>query len=146
MMELLPIKETLAENAGFQDHQDCKPSLAMTVDFFNRIGYQPPWIGYYARKNGELVGSAAFKGAPQNGRVEIAYGTFPPFQRQGIATEMCRELVLLARQTDPAVTITARTFEPDNESSRVLQRNGFVGLGTVWDEEDGTVWEWEYRD
>ncbi|GAB3920936.1 GNAT family N-acetyltransferase [Larkinella terrae] len=144
-MELLPIKATLDENAGFQEHPECETSLAMTVDFFNRIGYQPPWIGYYARENGELVGSAAFKGAPKNGRVEIAYGTFPQFQRQGIASEMCRKLVLLAQQTDPAVTISARTFEPGDESSRVLQRNGFVGLGTVWDEEDGAVWEWEYR-
>ncbi|MFD2933036.1 GNAT family N-acetyltransferase [Spirosoma flavum] len=143
-MELLPIQQTLEENTQFLHHPDCESSLSMSVEFFNRIGYTPPWIGYYAQLNGNLVGSGAFKGKPKDGRVEIAYGILPHYQQQGICTELCRQLVILALKTDPAVKVTARTFLPDNPSTRILKKNGFVCSGTVWDDEDGTVWEWEY--
>ncbi len=116
----------------------------MTIDFFNRIGYQPPWIGYFAEKDGRIVGSCAFKGAPKNGKLEIAYGVFPQYQNQGIAGEICRALVALSLETDPAVQITGRTLPEPNFSTRVLESNGFVLAGTVHDEEDGEVWEWIY--
>jgi ribosomal-protein-alanine N-acetyltransferase len=144
-MELLPIKETEAENAEFMSQPDMQESIRMTIDFFDRIGYTPPWIGYYAQKDGKLVGSCAFKGAPKNGKVEIAYGTFPAYQNQGVAAEMCRQLVLISLQTNPSVIVTARTLPEENFSTKVLQKNGFKCLGTVWDEEDGEVWEWEYQ-
>ncbi len=143
-MQLLPIKQTEAENAEFRQHPDCRDSIIFTMNYFQRIGYTPPWIGYYAQSNGQLVGSCAFKGAPRNGKVEIAYGTFPPYQQQGIATEMCRQLVLLSLTTDDSVAVTARTLPEENFSAKVLRKNGFKWLGMVWDEEDGDVWEWEY--
>lgn len=74
--------------------------------------------------------------------VEIAYGTFEEFRRQGIGTAICKQLVDLSLQTNPLVRITARTFEKDNFSSRILQRNHFICIGTVDDPEDGEVWEW----
>lgn len=144
-MELLPIKETEAENQDFLTHPNCKDSIYFTMDFFQRVGYVPPWIGYYAQLGGELVGGCAFKGAPKNGKVEIAYGTFSDYQRQGVATEMCRQLVLISLQTNPSVIITARTLPEESFSTKVLQKNGFKWLGTVWDEEDGDVWEWQYQ-
>jgi RimJ/RimL family protein N-acetyltransferase len=144
-MELLPIAATLQENKQFSDHPDCRESLPMTIDYFNRIGHASPWIGYFAQIDNELVGSAGFKGGPKEGKVEIAYGTFPAYQRQGVGSEMCRQLVLIALQTDSSIRITARTFEPDNYSTRILKKNGFSCNGPVWDEEDGTVWEWEYQ-
>ncbi|GAB4018701.1 GNAT family N-acetyltransferase [Spirosoma koreense] len=144
-MQLLPIHPTLAENDRFSTLPDVEPALSMTVEFFERIGYTLPWVGYFVQQDDKLVGSAGFKGKPKGGRVEIAYGVFPPYQHQGIGTEICRQLVLLARQTDPNVTITARTLPEENYSTHILTKNGFVLLGTVWDDEDGDVWEWEYR-
>lgn len=144
-MELLPIKKTKEENQDFSDHPDCGETIEFTIDFFNRIGYTPPWIGYYAQQDGKLVGSCAFKGAPKNGKVEIAYGTFLSYQKQGVASEMCRQLVLISLQTNPSVIVTARTLPEENFSTKVLRKNGFRCLGTVWDEEDGEVWEWEYQ-
>ncbi len=94
-MELLPIGATIHENEQFADHPDCQAGLAMTVDFFNKIGHTPPWIGYFALIDDKLVGSAAFKGKPKEGKVEIAYGTFPRYERQGVGSEMCRQLVLI---------------------------------------------------
>ena len=144
-MELIPIGATLEENKLFSDHPDCQTNLPMTIEFFNRIGYTPPWIGYFAKIDDRIVGGAAFKGGPQEGKVEIAYGTFPAYQRQGIGSEMCRQLVLIALQTNPGIKITARTLEQESYSTRILKKNGFVCIGTILDEEDGIVLEWEYQ-
>jgi hypothetical protein len=58
-------------------------------------GFAPPWIGYLAQEDGAVVGTCAFKGPPQDRRVEIAYFTFPEHEGRGIATEMARQLVAL---------------------------------------------------
>ena len=144
-MKFLPIYPDLSQNTAFLDHPDCQDSLQMCIDFYKRVGFEPPWICYYAQVEGVLVGSAAFKGRPKDGKVEIAYGTFPKHQHKGVGAEICRQLVLLALSTDPSVRITARTLPEENYSTRVLRKNGFALLGEVWDEEDGTVWEWEYE-
>lgn len=145
MILLLPIQQTLEENATFNNDPDCKETLQMTIDFFNRIGYNPPWIGYYASIDGELVGSAAYKGKPVNNKIEIAYGTMPQHQQKGIGTAICKALVDLALQTDPYVIITARTLPENNYSTKILEKNQFKLLGTVIDPEDGEVWEWVYE-
>ncbi len=143
-MELVSIKQTLDENREFLDHPDCKETLHMSIGFYKRIGYHPPWIGYYAKIDDRFVGSCGFKGAPKNGKVEIAYGTFPNHRRKGYAAEMCRQLIRLARQEDPAVMVTARTLPHENYSTKILQKNNFQLVGTVRDDEDGDVWEWQY--
>ena len=132
------------ENQEFAVIPACKESLIMTLDYYKIIGYVPPWIGYFARLNRELVGSAGYKGQPVDNKIEIAYGTFPEFREKGIGTEICRQLVLLAQRTDPKLIITARTLPEYNYSTKILQRNGFRLLGNVWDKEDGDVWEWLY--
>lgn len=144
-MELLPIHPTAAENAAFANHPDCQDSVALTLDFYQRVGYEPPWIGYFARVDDKLVGAAGFKGPPRNGQVEIAYGTFPAYQHQGVGTQMCRELVQLALEADPTLRITARTLPEENYSTKILRSNGFIWAGMTWEEEDGDVWEWLYH-
>jgi len=144
-MELVPISLDSNLNAEFEANTDCKEYLQMSIDFFKRVGFIPPWIGYYARLNNEFVGSAAFKGKPKDKKVEIAYGTFRKHEGKGIGTEICRQLVLLSLKTDPEIKITARTLPEENASTRILKKNGFILIGPVWDEEDGNVWEWEYK-
>ena len=117
----------------------------MTIDFYKKIGFVPPWIGYYVEQNDDLVGCAAFKGQPVNGTVEIAYGTFEQYRKQGIGTEICKHLVGLSLKTDPFVRITARTLPEENFSTRILKKNNFIFTGTVNDTEDGEVWEWLYK-
>ncbi|MBE7169207.1 MAG: GNAT family N-acetyltransferase [Williamsia sp.] len=144
-MELIPIQPEPENNPEFASNPLCQESLPMTIDFYKRVGFQPPWICYYARLDDQLVGSVAFKGRPVNGTVEIAYGTFEPYQNRGIGAQLCRKLVELSLATDPSVRITARTLPENNFSARLLRRNGFRLLGTVQDPEDGSVWEWEYK-
>jgi [ribosomal protein S5]-alanine N-acetyltransferase len=144
-MELIPIKEKIEENVEFINNPLCQETLPFSVDFYKVVGFSPPWICYYASHHGELVGSAAFKGRPMNGVVEIAYSTFDNFRRQGIGATICEKLVELSVKTDPSVRITARTLPERNYSTRILEKNNFTCLGVVEDADDGLVWEWEYR-
>src|SRR6187551_1111408 len=144
-MELIPIKKSLEENAEFVSNPLCQETIYMTVDFYKKIDFVPPWICYYARQNDELVGSAAFKGPPVNGIVEIAYGTFEQYRNQGIGAAICKRLVDLSLKTDHSVRITARTLPEKNFSTRILEKNNFEFKGTVNDPEDGEVWEWEFK-
>ena len=144
-MNLLPIKRTLEENEAFANNPLCKETLGMCIEFYKRVGFNPPWICYYAEENGELMGSAAFKGRPVNNRVEIAYGTFENQRQKGIGTKICQRLVELSLATDPSIRITARTLPEHNYSTKILEKNKFILLGIVNDPEDGDVWEWEYK-
>lgn len=144
-MELIPVLEHMDENPEFVNNPRCQESLQMTVDFYKRIGFSHPWIGYYVKENEVLVGSAAFKGKPVDGHVEIAYGTFEEFRNQGVGTKICKILVNLSLRTDPTIRITARTLPENNYSARILQKNKFHFIGNVTDPEDGNVWEWEYK-
>ncbi|MEO8470827.1 MAG: GNAT family protein [Chryseolinea sp.] len=141
---LLPIKERLSENAELATNPELVEVLEMTIQFFARVGYSPPWIGYFATMNGQLVGSAGFKGRPIHGSVEIAYSTNESYRKQGIGSAICHALVELATTTDPTVIVTARTFAEENFSTRILRKNGFLKKGTVLDPDDGEVWEWIY--
>jgi RimJ/RimL family protein N-acetyltransferase len=110
--------------------------------YYEAIGFAKPWIGYLARRGGEWAGACGFKGAPKNGRVEIAYFTFPEFEGQGIATEMARALIAIATEAEPSVVITARTLPQEGASTVILRKLGFARVGVVTDADDGNVWEW----
>jgi len=101
-----------------------------------------PWGGYSAYADGVQVGECAFKSAPFDGHVEVAYHTFEAFERRGHATQMVRELVAIARRADPALVIIAQTLQETNASTRILQKLGFTCEGTVHHPEDGEVLEW----
>lgn len=144
-MELVPIKASIAETTEFINNPLCQETLTFSIDYYKVVGFSPPWICYYASQHGELVGSAAFKGRPMNGVVEIAYGTFDNFRKQGIGATICQKLVELSLKTDPSVRITARTLPELNYSTSILEKNNFTCLGVVEDSDNGPVWEWEFR-
>ena len=143
-MKLVPVKEHIEENKQFTDNPKCRESIYMSVDYYKKIGFNPPWICYYVQAGDELIGCAGIKGKPVNGRVEIAYGTFPEHQHKGIGTAIAGMLVRLSLDTDPTVIVTARTLPEENYSAKILRHNNFKLLGSIIDEEDGEVWEWEY--
>lgn len=145
-MTLLPIEDDDSLNKRFREIPECAEVLDIFVEFYKKSGFSKPWIAYFvADSNNEIVGGGGFKGKPKNNSVELSYGTFKNHEGKGIGTEICRRLVQLSLQTDPSVKIRARTL-PDNISSiGVLKRNGFVCMGTVLDEEDGEVLEWEFQ-
>lgn len=111
--------------------------------FYKQVGFAPPWIAYVAVEESVAVGVCAFKGAPRNNSVEIAYGTHPGHEGKGVATRMAAELVRIARTTDPHVCIIAQTLPEHNASTRVLAKCGFAQVRDGVDDEVGRVWEWE---
>jgi ribosomal-protein-alanine N-acetyltransferase len=117
--------------------------VAATTQLYRAVGYEPPWIGYLAIENGTCVGTCGFKSPPQNTRVEIAYFTFPEHESRGVATGMASELIRLALDKMPAVTVAAQTLPEENASTSVLKKLRFQLVGTVEHPEDGLVWEWQ---
>jgi len=145
-MILIPIDVDAALNSRFSVNAECAAILNVYPGYYNKVGYNIPWIGYFATIDGnEIVGCGGYKGAPRGGKVEIAYGTFKNYEGQGIGSRICQQLVSLSLQTDPSIRITARTFLENNASTSILSRNGFKCIGTVYDEDDGNVWEWEHQ-
>jgi [ribosomal protein S5]-alanine N-acetyltransferase len=114
----------------------------MAAEHFEKVSYSPPWVGYVALAGETCVGTCAFKTAPQNGEVEIAYATFDGYRDQGYATAMVESLIELANTADPKVAITAQTLRGNNASTRVLTKAGFVKVGDIVHPEDGDVSEW----
>ena len=113
-----------------------------TTQLYRTVGYEVPWIGYLAIENGTCVGTCGFKSPPLNNRVEIAYFTFPGHESRGIATRMAAELIRLALDKMPALTVAAQTLPEENASTSVLKKLRFRLVGTVEHPEDGLVWEW----
>lgn len=122
--------------------EDCRLALDMWAEYYPKIGFQPPWIGYLVKLDHQIAGTCAFTGPPDRGRVEISYWTFAPFEGRGIATHACRALLELARNTDPSLTVFAKTAPEKNASTTILERCGFVFSGIVQDHEIGDAWEW----
>jgi RimJ/RimL family protein N-acetyltransferase len=111
---------------------------------YARIKAAAPWTGYLARdeQTRELVGSCSFIAEQSSRSIEIAYFTFPPFEGQGIATAMARELLALAdRYGNPG--LHAFTLPEKSASSSLLQKLGFTQTGEGLDDEVGLVWRWE---
>ena len=115
---------------------------AQMVDFYAGAGFQQPWIAYVAMQEDEVVGGGAFKSAPYNNQVEIAYYTLSKFENQGMATATAQALIDLAIQTDEELTIVAQTLPEKNASNHLLQKLGFTFFDVVEHPEDGIVWEW----
>ncbi|MEM6800240.1 MAG: GNAT family protein [Bacteroidota bacterium] len=143
-MEFIPITNESQAVSAFENHAEAKAIFMRSQHFYQKIGYSPPWIGYFTKEGDQFVGTAAFKGKPIDQKVEIAYATFEAFQQKGVATRMCQALVAIALRESPDIKITARTLREENYSTKVLRKNGFSLAGTVVDPEDGEVWEWVY--
>ena len=117
-----------------------------TAEHYGRVGFQEPWIGYLALKDETAVGTCGYKGKPQDGRVEIAYFTFPELEGRGYASAMAARLVAMARERDPSVVVAAQTLPERNASHRVLEKVGFRHVDTIDHPEDGEVWEWQFNE
>ncbi len=143
-MRLIPIERGGAFDEGF----GCLPEeaegvLQATSELYESVGFQPPWICYVALTNDGVVGTCGFKAPPRDGRVEIAYFTFPGQEGKGVATQMARQLLLIAQEAQQGLIVAAQTLPDRNASHRVLEKLGFTCKGSLEHGEDGTVLEWQ---
>jgi [ribosomal protein S5]-alanine N-acetyltransferase len=134
----------MSKNSRFFDNIQVMEFLPLSVDYYETIGFELPWICYVVSFKGEMVGNAAFKGKPRFGTVEIAYATFPAFRHKGIGTLIANELVRIAIAEDPTISIKARTLPERSFSTRILEKSDFALENVTEDPDDGLVWEWRY--
>lgn len=144
-MNLEPI--TLHENKakGIFASPECQQLLHMYDDFYPKVGFAMPWVGYFVVCQNQVVGSCGFVGQPREGKVEISYWTFKAFEGQGIASFACKELIAIAYHADPGLTIVAKTAPEHNASTKILTNNKFVFTEIVQDDEIGDAWLWVHQ-
>ena len=135
-----------AEGASFGNQAaTIRGVIEMTQTFRSRNGAPPEWGGYLVidPAKARVIGTCAFKGAPMDGVVEIAYFTFPPYERKGYGTAMTSELIRLCLPTPAVRRVIAHTLPEHSPSTSILKKNGFLHRGEVVDAEDGRLWRWE---
>ena len=122
----------------------------VSAEFLQRLNESTapdPWRDGFAVVQvnaNSVIGFCSFTGPPsEDGRVEIAYGIAPDYQRRGYATEAARALIAYAWASGKVATICAHTLPERNASTRVLERCGFTFSGEVTLPEDGVVWRWK---
>ncbi|WP_207430513.1 GNAT family N-acetyltransferase [Sabulibacter ruber] len=83
-----------------------------------------------------LAGDICFKGEPDEGEVEIGYGTYSEYQQMGIMSEAVAGLVNWSRKRDDITTLLAETEKGNQASEKVLERNLFTrdcqGRDNIW--------------
>ena len=141
-MEFKPIELNIDRSMEIYASTDCQQLINSMNDYYPIIGFNKPWIGYFAFKNNQIVGTGGFTGQPKDGKVEIVYWTFKEFEGQGIASFVCKQLITIAEASDHSIIITAKTAPEHNASTKILQNKGFTFTEIVQDDEIGDAWLW----
>ncbi|MFA7380328.1 MAG: GNAT family N-acetyltransferase [Bacteroidia bacterium] len=144
-MRLRILQQQEDKTAHLFESADCQTLLQMYEEYYPQIGFHLPWVAYLVVRESQVVGSCSFIGQPHEGKVEIAYWTFKEFEGQGIASFACKELLKIAQNADPKVTITAKTAPEHNPSTRILENNKFIFTEIVQDDEIGDAWLWTLK-
>jgi RimJ/RimL family protein N-acetyltransferase len=117
--------------------------LQMLSDLASRVRSKFAPSAWMMVEDGELVGLCSIERMPSDGEIHLGYGVAPTKQGQGVARRAIKEIVNWAK-SDPRVTrLSAETNVNNLPSQRVLERNGFVTVGTRTDDEDGELICWQ---
>ena len=143
-MFLMAIQNTPSQYA-VELNADALQLQTTYYEYYAKIGFNLPWIGYFIVSNAVVVGVCGYKGSPTNNKVEIAYYTFEQYQNNGIANLACKKLIDIAQDYDVAIQIIANTAPEQNYSTKVLQKNNFAFVREYIDAVDGKIWEWEFN-
>ena len=144
-MKLIPIAKggKISKNIPSSDYTN---SICDSMEkLYEKKGFNPPWIGYFLVKENRVVGTCAFKSKPFQGKVEIAYFTFPEYEGKGYGSKMVLSLIEIALKTNPSIRIIAQTLPEKNASTHILRKLEFVYHGEYFHPEDGKIWKWEYK-
>jgi RimJ/RimL family protein N-acetyltransferase len=146
-MQLLPIEDSTAINQLLQSNNSevLSATVAATFALYERKGFHPPWIGYLALEQQQVVGGCGFAGPPCDGEIEIAYFTFPGHENRGVATQMAKQLLIQSRPHATELCFIAHTLPLKGPSTRILHKLGFVFVGEINHPEDGLVWKWREK-
>jgi [ribosomal protein S5]-alanine N-acetyltransferase len=105
------------------------------------------WLNWYAVKRASekqpaiLIAAAGYFGPPSEyGDVEIGYSVIPSYQGKGYATEIVQALVEIAKKDSRVKRIVARTTDSNKASCIVLEKTGFINVGSC-DSENNILFE-----
>ncbi len=144
-MELKIININEDKTKEIYSSTDCQQLINSMDEYYPKISFNKPWVGYFVFNDSKVVGTGSFTGQPKEGKVEIAYWTFKEFEGQGIASFACKELIAISKRTELTILITAKTAPEYNASTKILQRHGFEFSEIVHDEEIGDAWLWTLK-
>ncbi len=102
--------------------------------------------GFYLfvhRKDKALIGAGGFKGKPNNGVVEIGYGTAEKYRGKGYATEAAKAFMHFSFKDSSIIKVIAHTRPEPNASNHILSKLKFVRSDDYVDPVDGLVWRYE---
>lgn len=126
-----------------ETHEVADEACRDTRAHYAQAGFHPPWCGYLAVRDDQVVGVCGFRGPPDNQeRVEIACRVFPGHEGHGLGSTMVEALVGIARDHNPVMTVVASTEPVDSGSTRILERLGFRHVGETHDPYIGPAWTW----
>ena len=110
-------------------------ALPLFVSWLEAAPNQVGWFGWYIIQSSDqtLIGSAGFKGPPQEQSVELGYSILPWYEGYGFATEAVRGLIEWAFSHPEVQQILAETEWANPASVRVLLKAGFRQIGPTSD-------------
>jgi len=117
--------------------------LAMLGELADTIRPQFDPAAWLVIEDGEVVGLISLVVPPAQGTIRIGYGVAAGRAGQGVATRAVGDLLDWARADHRVDRVTAETGHHNIASHRVLERNGFVRIGTRFDAEDGHLIVWD---
>lgn len=106
-----------------------------------------PWVMprlFCDHASGEIVGSAVFKTAPRERRIEIGYGIAPACRGCGYATAGVSLMVEYALASNLVDEVLAEASPANSASRRVLEKCGFASYGAA-ESDEGPVTLWKRR-
>jgi ribosomal protein S18 acetylase RimI-like enzyme len=128
------------EPSGRPEDLLANPSLARYVMNFGRVGD----LGVIAEGAGEPIGAAWVRllagdnrgyGWVDDSIPELAIAVTPAWASCGVGTQMMRELLALARDRYPGVSLSVRV---DNAARRLYSRLGFEAIAVAVNRVGGT--------
>ena len=124
------------------------PEFPEAIEFaIDKLRERPDQAGWWMHLffiDSTLVGSGGYVGPPEDGVVEIGYEIAPAFRGRGLATAAATAMIAKAVTEGDVHTVIAHTLAHPNASTSVLRRAGFAHVGAFPDEQEGTVWRWEW--
>ena len=102
--------------------------------------YSTLWTAILKSEN-KMVGDLCFVGEPNPaGEIEIGYGTYEDFRKQGFMTEAVSGMIGWVQKQPAVRAIVASTDKSNAASWTVLEKNGFVKCG---ESEDQFNWRFD---
>jgi [ribosomal protein S5]-alanine N-acetyltransferase len=94
-----------------------------------------------SKKDNKMVGDLCFIGEPNaNGEIEIGYGIYEEFRKNGFMTEAVAGMINWAKKQSGVRSILASTDKTNSDSFSILEKNNFKKCG-----ETETLYNWRLK-